>query len=77
MWTSTVAPMRFNPKIGLMECGLIGPNTLILFSSFLWKVFSPQKGVEMMNSRNLDKYVFPTEESFDFFSFENVLLSKN
>ena len=75
MWSSTVAPLRFNSKIGLMECGLIGPNTLILFSSFLWKVFSPQNGIEMINSKNLNKYVFPKEDSFDFFSFENVLLS--
>ena len=73
MWSSTVAPVHFNSKIGLMECGLIGPNTLILFSSFLWKVFSPQMGVELINNRNLKKYVFPKEESFDFFSFENVL----
>ena len=75
MWSSSVAPIRFNPTISLMECGLIGPNTLILFSSFLWKVFSPQNAIEMINSRNLNKYVFPKEESFDFFSFENVLLS--
>ena len=77
MWSSTVAPVRFNSKIGLMECSLIGPNTLILFSSFLWKIFSPQMGVELINSRNLKKYVFPKEETFDFFSLENenVLLS--
>ena len=75
MWSSTAAPIRFNPKSGLMQFSLVGANTLILFSNFLWKTLSPQTGVEMMNSRNMNAHLFPDETSFDFFSFENVLLS--
>ena len=73
-----MAPIHFNSKIGLMEFSLIGPNTLVLFSNCLWKIFSPQMGVEMINSRNMKKITFPEEATFDFFSFEsfeNVMLS--
>ena len=34
----------------------------------MWKTFSPENGVELINSRNLNKYVFPDQETFDFFS---------
>ena len=40
----------------------------MLFSNVLWKTFAPEIAVELINNRNLKKYVFPNQESFDFFS---------
>ena len=72
MWSPSIAPFHFNPKNGLMECRFIGSNTLILFSTHLWKMLAPQEGVSIMNSREI---VFPPEDSFKFFSVENIMIS--